>query len=132
MMKKSKTITKRTTRVPKTRNANTMTEAQFYSMLRSALRGKSRFWKPILNCKLKARRVYKGSNKKQRWEYKCAECEEWFMEKEISVDHIIPAGSLQSLNDLPGFTERLFIEDDGLQCLCGKCHNIKTQKERKK
>jgi hypothetical protein len=130
-MKKSKTITKRTTRVPKTRNANTMTEAQFYSMLRSALRGKSRFWKPILNCKLKARRVYKGNNKKQKWEYQCAECKEWFMEKEISVDHIIPAGSLRCTNDLPGFVERLFCEVDKLQCLCNSCHLVKTLEERK-
>ena len=48
----------------------------------------------------------------------------------ISVDHIIPAGSLRSAEDLKGFVERLFVEIDGLQCLCDDCHSVKTQNEK--
>ena len=46
-------------RVPRTRNAGTMTEAAFWSMIRSALRQKSRWWKPIAECKKLARRKSK-------------------------------------------------------------------------
>ena len=114
----------------KTRNAGTMTESAFWSFIRSGLRQKSRWWKPITQCKLKAKRPYKGPLKRQKFEYQCNSCKKWFAEKNINVDHIIPAGSLSCANDLPGFVERLFVEVDGLQVLCSNCHNIKTQKER--
>lgn len=114
----------------KPRNAGTMTEAAFWSFIRSALRQKSRWWKPISLCKQKARRNYKGPNKRQKYEYQCNYCKKWFADKNINVDHIIPAGTLTCANDLPGFVERLFVEVDGLQVLCSGCHNIKTQKEK--
>ena len=117
-------------RVAKTRNAGTMSESAFWSFIRSALRQKSRWWKPITQCKLNAKRPYKGPLKRQKFEYQCNSCKKWFAEKNINVDHIIPAGTLTCANDLPGFVERLFCEVDGLQVLCSGCHNIKTQKER--
>jgi 5-methylcytosine-specific restriction endonuclease McrA len=52
------------------------------------------------------------------------------MEKNINVDHICPAGSLKSAQDLPGFVERLFCEIDNLQILCSSCHDKKTKEER--
>jgi 5-methylcytosine-specific restriction endonuclease McrA len=114
----------------KTRNAGTMTESAFWSFIRSGLRQKSRFWKPITQCKMSNRRTYKGPLKRQKFEYQCAECSQWFPEKKINVDHIIPAGSLRCANDLPGFVERLFCEIDNLQILCSTCHNVKTQNEK--
>lgn len=114
----------------KPRNAGTMTESAFWSFIRSGLRQKSRWWKPITQCKLKAKRPYKGPNKRQKFEYQCNSCKKWFAEKNINVDHIIPAGTLTCANDLPGFVERLFCEVDNLQVLCSGCHNIKTKKER--
>lgn len=119
-------------KTPKTRNAGTMTEAAFWSFIRSALRQKSRFWKPIKQCKDKARRKYTGTNKRQKFEYQCATCKKWFAEKNINVDHIQPAGSLNNAQDLPAFVETLFCEVDNLQVLCSSCHNIKTQLEKKK
>tara|TARA_R110000868_G_scaffold69210_1_gene204028 strand:- start:7485 stop:7880 length:396 start_codon:yes stop_codon:yes gene_type:complete len=116
---------------PKTRNSGTLTESAFWSFIRSALRQKSRWWKPVSECKQKAKRVYKGSNKRQKFEYQCNHCKNWYAEKNINVDHIIPAGTLTCANDLPGFVERLFCEVDNMQCLCTECHNIKTQNERK-
>jgi 5-methylcytosine-specific restriction endonuclease McrA len=118
-------------RVVRTRNAGTMTESAFWSMIRAALRQKSRWWKPILQCKMASRRAYKGPNKRQKFEYQCAVCEKWFQEKKINVDHIIPAGSLNCAADLPGFVERLFCEMDNLQVLCESCHNKKTANEKK-
>lgn len=119
-------------RVPKPRNAGTMTESAFWSFIRSALRQKSRWWKPILQCKLAARRAYKGPNKRQKFEYQCATCKQWFQEKKINVDHIHPAGSLNCAADLPGFVERLFCEKDNLQVLCESCHDEKTKIEKLK
>ena len=107
-----------------------MTESSFWSFIRSALRQKSRWWKPILAAKAKVKRPYIGSNKKQKFEYQCNECKHWFAEKNINVDHIIPAGTLKSAEDLPGFVERLFCEEEHLQVLCNTCHDKKTQDEK--
>jgi 5-methylcytosine-specific restriction endonuclease McrA len=117
---------------PKTRNAGTMTESAFWGFIRSALRQKSRWWKPITECKAKARRAYTGPLKRQKYEYQCNSCKKWYPEKQINVDHICPAGSLNSAQDLPGFVERLFCEVDNLQVLCTECHDRKTQLEKQK
>jgi len=109
-----------------------MTESAFWSFIRSALRQKSRWWKPISECKMKARRVYKGPLKRQKFEYQCKQCSNWFPDKKINVDHIVPAGTLRSANDLPGFVERLFCEVNNLQVLCQSCHDIKTKEEKLK
>jgi len=54
------------------------------------------------------------------------------MDKEVAVDHIIPAGTLRCADDLPQFVERLFCEVDGLQVLCKTCHDKKTKKDKEK
>jgi 5-methylcytosine-specific restriction endonuclease McrA len=109
-----------------------MTESAFWSFIRSTLRQKSRWWKPITQCKLESRRPYKGPLKRQKFEYQCNSCKQWFPEKKINVDHIIGAGSLNCGADLPGFVERLFCEQDNLQVLCTDCHDHKTQLEKQK
>lgn len=111
-------------------NAGTMTSAAFWSFIRSALRQKSVYWKPIAVAKNKARRPYKGPYKRRKYEYQCNKCKQWFSGDDISIDHILPAGKLNCYNDLPGFVERLFCEADGLQCLCSNCHDIKTKNEK--
>ena len=131
-----KNATKRRAKIPrakspKVRNGGTMTESAFWSFIRSTLRQKSRWWKPITECRLKAKRNYKGPNKRQKFEYQCKECKNWFPQKEINVDHIIPAGSLNCAQDLPGFVERLFCEINNLQVLCTTCHDNKTKLEKK-
>jgi len=114
----------------KTRNSGTLTESAFWSFIRSGLRQKSRWWKPIAECKAKAKRPYKGPLKRQKFEYQCNQCKNWFPDKKINVDHICPAGSLNSAQDLPDFIERLFCEVDNLQVLCETCHNAKTKSEK--
>lgn len=111
-------------------NNGTMSKAAFFAMLRSALRQKSRWWKPIQQCKINSRRSYKGKNKRQKWEYQCNICKNWFSDKQIQVDHIKPAGQLNDFKDLPGFVKRLFCEVKNLQVLCSDCHHIKTQNEK--
>ena len=88
---------------PRTRAGKTWTEAKYWQFIRSALRQATMRYPVIQNF------------------------------KEISVDHIVPAGSLKTYDDLPGFVERLFCEEDNLQILCkDNCHQAKTNKERKK
>ncbi|MBC7088698.1 MAG: HNH endonuclease [Tissierellales bacterium] len=118
------------TRVPRTRNAGTQTESQFWGGIRAALREKSRYWKPISNVRRKARRAYHGPLKRRKWEYQCNICKQYFDINQTEVDHIIPAGRLACADDLPGFVERLFIEEDGLQLVCKGCHEKKTKAER--
>ncbi len=129
MVKIKKPVTVKTV---KTRNGGTMSESAFWGFIRSGLRQKSRWWTPITQAKLAARRAYTGTNKRQKFEYQCNECKFYFPEKLINVDHKIPAGSLNNAQDLPGFVERLFCEVDKLQVLCTTCHNVKTQLEKKK
>ena len=117
-------------KVIKTRNAGTMSESAFWGFIRSALRQKSRWWKPITQCKQNAKRPYKGNNKRQKFEYQCNKCKKWFPDKQINIDHVTPAGELNKADDLPGFVERLFVEESGLQCLCQNCHNEKTKQEK--
>lgn len=114
----------------KTRANNTWTESRFFSFLRSNLRRASVKWPPIHAAKKDARRAYEGPDKNRKWEYQCAICKGWFKGTDTQVDHIEPAGSLKSFEDLQGFVERLFCEKDGLQVLCKTCHkNEKTDKE---
>jgi 5-methylcytosine-specific restriction endonuclease McrA len=72
-----------------------------------------------------ARRPYKGKNKLQKWEFLCAECQEWFMAKNTQVHHKIECGTLKNFNDIAGFTERLLCPAEDLMVLCKKCHQQK-------
>lgn len=123
---------RRKPRVIKTRGGGTLTESAFWTMIRSALRQRSRWWKPNYICKEKSRRLYKGPRKRQKYEYRCNICKEWFPEKDINIDHIIPVGQLNCSADLPGFVERLFCEEEGLQVACKTCHDSKTKIEKTK
>ena len=125
--KATKKPKKRASKVLKTRNAGTMTEGQFFNWLRQKLRRASITWKPINECRKKSKVSYTGNNKRRKVSYICNMCKGEFDAKSVSVDHIIPIGSLQSFSDLPGFVERLFCEEDSLQVLCKSCHDEKSK-----
>lgn len=115
---------------PKTRNHGTMTEPAFLAMIRSALRRRTMYWIPVREAKLRARREYAGSNKRQKWEYQCDICKDWVMDKDLHIDHIKPVGQLKSLDDFPEFIDNLFCEVDNLRCLCKPCHKQLTKEQR--
>lgn len=104
-----------------------MTEAAFWSFIKSALRSKSMRWAPVHQAKRSIRRDSQSSNPRLRFEYQCAKCGGWFPDKETVVDHIVPVGGLRCYGDLPGVVERMFCEKNGFQVLCKTDHNIKTQ-----
>jgi hypothetical protein len=118
---------------PKTRNAKTMTESAYWSMIRSALRSATRYWKPMQAAKTEARRKYIGDNHRQKWEYQCNSCKLWHMGKNIQIDHVTPLGSLRCLEDLADFVNKLTPEYQGAyQVLCKPCHQKKTNHERER
>lgn len=106
-----------------------MTSSMFFSWLRSGLRKLTvRGWKPINECRQEAKIPYVGDNKRMKWLYVCNECKEAFPDKEISVHHIKPVGSLLSFEDLPQFCKNLFCEKEGLKVLCTSCHTKEHEK----
>lgn len=104
----------------------TWTKARFFGFLRSALRLASRKWPPRIEAKNWARRKYFGPNKRQKWEYLCSVCANWFPGTEVEVDHINPCGQLKEYDDLPDFVRRLFCESQELRVLCKACHQRLT------
>jgi hypothetical protein len=128
MAKRKKSSNKRKNiKVERTRNANTWTEAQYFSKIRSALRNAFRFWKPFSICLENASRPYKGTNKLQKKEYQCNHCKNWFPRKNVNIDHIEECGSLKTYDDIVPFIKKLCVEDvSKLQVLCKNCHKQKT------
>lgn len=106
----------------------TWTTARFWSFIRSALRKAWTRWPPKFEAMQQARRTVTGQ--RHRYEYQCAACEQWYKAKEVEVDHKVSAGSLNSYEDIAGFTERLFVSADELDILCKPCHKEKTLEER--
>lgn len=112
----------------KTRAGDRWTEARYFSFIRSALRGAFSKYPPKFDAKIEARTTVEGQ--RHRYEYQCASCGNTFRDKEVQVDHIKPAGSLKTFDDLPSFVENLFCEVENLQVLCKDCHKAKTKEER--
>lgn len=107
-----------------------MTESQYLSWIRSALRSKSLKWPPRAKALELARRPYVGPVKQQKWEYQCAICGEWFKMKEVIVDHYpIAAGSILSIEDIGPFANNLYCEVDNLRVLDKVCHDVHTLSE---
>jgi 5-methylcytosine-specific restriction endonuclease McrA len=111
--------------VEKPHNMGTWSKARYMSQIRSFLRQAFRYYKPITEARNKA--------KVGRGRYLCSACRVIFHAKEIQVDHIVPCGKLNSLDDVAGFIERLSCEDpNGYRVLCKPCHQIITNEERGK
>ncbi len=119
-------------RAVKTRNSLTMTEAAFFSWIRSQLRRMSQKWKPIYECKKEGRREATAAEKRMhgpqtRYVNTCEKCLQWFPNKMLEVDHTIPCGSMGS--NAEDFAKRagpwilrLLVERHGLRRLCTACH----------
>ena len=56
--------------------------------------------------------------------FQCEKCQK--LVPQIFVDHIIPVGKLDH-----GFFSRLYCSSKGLQALCKRCHQLKTNGERR-
>lgn len=68
---------------------------------------------------------------KPRVEYRCAHCGEWFMGKDIQVDHAEPVVDPEvGFVDWNTFIDRLFCPKENLTVLCKTCHKTKTDSEK--
>lgn len=124
-------VIKRKPRTPPWPPHPAWSSAKWWGFLRSKLRAAYTRWPPKHEVMAEARRAA-PKGKRHKWEFRCAQCEGWFLQKNVEVDHIIPCGKLQSFSDLPGFVERLFCGKEGLRVLCKTCHTVITNKERGK
>lgn len=110
------------------------TQAKFNSFIKNQLRGATRKWAPIQNCR-KAAHLRRGF-------YKCAGCGEEVPTtvvdsvkrkrvNNIFVDHIEPI-----IDPAKGFEswdvtiERMFCDSSNLQVLCKSCHDEKCLEEK--
>lgn len=58
------------------------------------------------------------------WGCRCAMCKKDFVMAKIEVDHIVEAGSLRRIEDIPGFVERLlFVTPSDLRTVCKECNS---------
>lgn len=121
-------------RAVRTRNANTMTEAEYWGKVRSALRKAFAYWKPA-QAVLKQAECGTVTNPKtgrQKKVYRCAACSYAGFREEMHIDHIDPCGSLRCAEDVALFLERLTCEDScKYQLLHKTCHQAKTNEGRK-
>jgi len=105
------------------------THSRYWTFIRSGLRMLWNKYPVKYQVLQEGRRPSKSKNKRLKWEFQCASCEDWFAQKNINVDHITPCGTLKSYDDLAVFTRRLFCKKEELQLLCDKCHHTKTATE---
>jgi 5-methylcytosine-specific restriction endonuclease McrA len=115
-------------------NDGEWTEARFRAFIISALRAyMKRFppkWKALKAASL-GRLINKRSGRLAE-HYRCAECLEPFVARDVQVDHINPVvDPAKGFEDWPTYMERLYCEADNLQVLCKPCHKDKTNAERK-
>lgn len=132
-MKKTKVVKKvKKSIVPRTRNANSLTESEYFGKIRSGLRKAFQYWKPMMIALKNASRPSQNlENKRLKTEYQCNHCKEWFSRKDIQIDHIHDVGSLTCFDDISQFIQRLTIEDpNGFQILCKADHQLKTNETR--
>jgi len=123
------------------------TQAKFFGFLRSGMREKFNRWPPKYEVIKAAGRhepvfdedgepvLYKTGKKAGEHKtvkmYRCTECRLQFRQKEVQVDHKVPAGSLKTFSELSSFAEKLFVGVEGLQVMCKPCHEAKTKREKK-
>lgn len=118
-------------RNPRPYGAGTYTEAGRRAFIVSALRQKSRRWKPVYEAQKDAcvgKRVNAATGR-MALHYKCSACGGEYPSNKIDVDHIEPAVPLSGWDGFDGFIERLFCEKKGLAVLCKACHKTKTDAE---
>ena len=69
-------------------------------------------------------------NKRVKRVGRCALTGDIYPASKLVVDHIEPAGTLKSWDDLPHFIEKLLCSKENLQLVCKEAHDIKTYMDR--
>lgn len=109
------------------------TQAAFWTWVRGCLRRSAWNRHPVKLALLKEKR-YKaplGKGGKEVWACRCAICGEEKRQAECQVDHIIPAGSLKSVEDITPFvTKLLFVLPEDIRVVCKWCNSVHAYADR--
>lgn len=110
-------------------NMGLWTQSMFFSKIRQILRNGFRYYKPLQQALINARRPSQSDNKKLKFQYQCNMCKQWFDRKSVEIDHLQECGSLRNWDDVVPFIQRLTAENpEDYQILCKeKCHPLKTK-----
>ena len=115
-------------------NDGEWTEARFRAFIISALRAHMKRFPPkwkALKAAMVGRKVNKRTGRLAE-HYLCASCGNFFVARDVQVDHIDPVVSPEEgFQDWWTYFNRLYCEADNLQVLCKQCHKDKTNAERK-
>lgn len=89
-------------------------------------------WKPRGEAKkLFKVKVGEFSTGRAKYGYKCNDCEEVFMSKEVKMDHIRPVvDPIDGFQGFDTYIERMFCDVGNFQSMCSACHDDKTAWER--
>lgn len=72
-------------------------------------------------------------NKPTVWGADCVKCKGTFPIKDIQIDHATPAGSLQCIEDIQGFAERLLcVRAEDLRTVCKECNSALALSDKQK
>lgn len=97
--------------------------------MRSAFRLAWTKWPPKYEALRRVQRPSQSLNKKLKWEYLCAHCQQWQRGDKVSVDHIVPWGDPWAMSFVDA-CRALLVSVDELQVLCDPCHDIKTLQDK--
>jgi len=107
------------------------------SAIRSALRrtfSRSPIVREVMHKVRRERPWFKSDGSpaaKPRVEYLCATCNQWFMGKDIQVDHLDPVvDPLVGFLSWDVFVSRLFCDISNLSVICKNDHKFKTNAEK--
>jgi len=109
------------------------TESKFWSWVRSGLRKAAWNRHPIKLNKKKANRYRApiGRGGREVWACKCEMCGVEGPQDGYQVDHMKPAGSLKSVEDIQPFVERLlFVTEEDLRIVCKWCNSVLAYADR--
>jgi hypothetical protein len=107
-------------------------ESSFWNWMRGALR---RSWSrhPIKLAYIHKYRIRAGIGRggKEVFALRCCLCNEMHPQSQIEIDHIIPAGSLRSEEDLCGWIKRLLVVSfEDIRPVCIPCHRIHSYAQK--
>ena len=107
------------------------------SAIRSALRrtfSRSPLVREVMHLVRRERDWFKKDGTKAtkpRVEFQCYQCNEWYMGKDIQVDHKNPVVDPDvGFINFDTYIDRLFCQKENLSVLCKTCHKVKTDSEK--
>ncbi|MGB2185074.1 MAG: hypothetical protein ACPH5P_00195 [Akkermansiaceae bacterium] len=107
-------------------------ESEFWTWVRGQMRLCLWSRNPIKNAAKRAAAKPAPKGHRAKKVIQCCMCNDWLAQSKIEVDHIKPAGSLRSFDDIAPFARELLWPSEGVRMVCKPCHKIITYADRQK